>query len=105
MKKSNNVFLNVFVSEFVEIVSDLNITTSVNVSEEGHTQPIDVPLTISGFVMDADDLFVYLSQDGENINQALPIDAIKHIAIVDVAAQEEKILDSIEFPDDGSSYH
>jgi hypothetical protein len=105
MKKSNSVFLNVFVSEFVEIVSDLNITTSITVNEEGQTQPVQMPLTVSGFVMDTDDSFVYLSQDGENINQAIPLKDVKHIAIVDVAAKEQQILDSVEFPEDEGSFH
>jgi hypothetical protein len=104
MKKSNSVFLNVFVSEFVEIVSDLNITTSITVNEEGQTQPVQMPLTVSGFVMDTDDAFVYLSQDGENINQALPINSIKHVAIVDVAAKDAE-LDEVDFPEDTGSYH
>ena len=104
MTKKSSQFLAVFASEFVEIISDLSITTSINVSEEGHTQPVDVPLTVSGFVMDVDDVFVYLSTDGENVSQALPIDSIKHVAIVDVNKAIESIED-IDIPEDNGSYH
>jgi hypothetical protein len=107
MKKDNkeDLFLSIFVSEFVEIVSDLNIVTSINVNDEGQTSPVEMPLTVAGFVMDADSRFVYLSQDGEGINQALPIQSIKHIAIVDVNAKSEQEIDESDFPEDTGSYH
>lgn len=106
MKKAKvNVFLTVFASEFVEIISDLNLTTNIQVSEEGHTTPVDMPLTVTGFVMDVDDLFVYLSHDGENVNQALPILSVKHVAIVDINAKMDEALDEFDLPDEGSEYH
>lgn len=104
MKKANQ-FLAVFATEFVEIVSNLNITTQVNMTDDGQIQPLEMPLTVAGFVMDVDEMFVYLSKDGENINQALPLDSIKHIAIVNFNEKNQEILDESDFPNDDGSYH
>lgn len=104
MKKASQ-FLEVFATEFVEIVSNLNVTTSINVTEDGQPVPVEMPLTVTGFVMDVDDMFVYLSKDGENINQALPVDSIKHIAIIDFNNKSEELLDESDFPNDDGSYH
>ena len=104
MDKDNSQFLNVFGNEFVEVVTNLNIVTSINVGEDG-VQPVEMPLTVSGFVMDVDDMFVYLSKDGVEVDQGIPLDSIKHIAIVTFNKGTEDILDESDFPNDDGSYH
>lgn len=98
MKKSSQ-FLTVFVGEMVEILTDLKMESSIPVAED-IVQTVQVPLTVNGFVMDVDDTFVYLSPDGENVNQALPLNSIKHIAISEIKAPEDVLID--EMPDDGN---
>ena len=105
MDKDNSRFLHVFGNEYVEIVTNLNITTSINVSEEGHVQPVEMPLTVSGFVLDVDDTFVYLSKGGEEIDQGVPLNSIKHVAIIDVNKGQDDLLDESDFPNDEGSYH
>jgi hypothetical protein len=105
MKKNNNAFFETFAGEFVEIILDLQITNSVNLDGEGNVHEMQMPLTLQGFVMDADDQFVYLSPDGENINQAFPIKDLKHIAIVDVANPLQELLDEIPEPENDKGYN
>lgn len=87
--KKAEVFFNVFGGEFVEIVHTLEVPLSIEV-EEGHTHDIKVPLTLNGFVMDVADGWVFLSPDGENVNQAVPLGDVRHIAIIDVTEEPEE---------------
>lgn len=103
--EDSSQFLNVFGDEYVEIVTNLNITTSINVSEEGHVQPVEMPLTVSGFVKDVDNMFVYLSKDGVEVDQGVPLNSIKHVAIIDVNKGSDDLLDESDFPNDEGSYH
>lgn len=103
--KKNNIFFETFAGEFVEIVQDFEVTTSINATEEGYATEVRVPMTVTGFVMDSDGEFIYLSPDGENVNQALPINTIKHIAIVDLKDPLEEVLDDIPSPDSDKGYN
>ena len=103
MKKSN-LFFETFAGEFVEIVQDFEITTSFN-QHEDHMHEVRMPMTVSGFVMDTDDEFIYLSPDGENVNQALPIHTIKHIGIVQASNELQDLLDSVPNPSDKKDFN
>lgn len=105
MKKTHNVFFDTFAGEFVEIILDLEITNNINLTEDGHAHEMKMPLTVQGFVMDIDDTFIYLSPDGENVNQAFPITDLKHIAIVELKDQVDEILDEIEPPETDAGYN
>ena len=63
-------------------MTDLKVPQSINISEDGSAKEIHVPLIIHGFIMDMDDKYVYLSEDGENIKRAVPSDTIKFIEII-----------------------
>lgn len=107
MKKSaaNNIFFEMFAGEFCEMILDLQITNSVNLDSEGHAHNMQMPLTIQGFVMDVDQQFVYLSPDGETINQAFPLKDLKHIAIVEVTNPLQELLDEVPEPDNDKGYN
>jgi hypothetical protein len=108
MKKNKNddihplVFM--FGGEFVEIVQDFEITTQIKIDED-HSQEIRMPMTVQGFLADCDGTFVYLSNDGEEISQALPVSSIKHIALIDLTDQEQDLLDEVPSPSDRSGYN
>ena len=64
-----------------------------------------MPLTVSGFVKDVDNMFVYLSKDGVEVDQGVPLNSIKHVAIIDVNKGSDDLLDESDFPNDEGSYH
>ncbi len=97
-----NLFFEMFAGEFVEIITDLKIPQSINVDQEGNTTEVQMPLTVNGFFMDIDDNFVYLSPDGENVKQSIPVNSIKYIEIVNLEQEAEEMLDNIPEPDSGS---
>lgn len=101
MKKmvKHKAFFETFCGEFCEIVQDYEITTQVSLTEEGATNELRMPMTVVGFVMDSDEGFLFLSEDGEEVREALPISSIKHIRIVSVPNPLDSILDDIEVPE------
>lgn len=105
MKKGNNVFFETFAGEYCEVILDVQIPSSFNIGSEGELHEMKMPLTINGFVMDADDMFIYLSADGESVNQAFPIKELKHIAIVEVKNPLQELLDEIPEPKDKKEYN
>lgn len=100
MKSKADMFFDIFVDEFVEILQDYEVTTNVALSENGEVQPLRMPMTITGYVKETDDYFLFMSKDGKEINQALPIESIKHIAIVDQSDTIMDILDEANPPED-----
>lgn len=104
MAKKSSIFFEIFCGEFVEIVTDLQITNQVAMGEDGQVHEMKMPLTLTGFVMYADEEFIYLSPDGESVNQAFPKSDLKHIQIVDLEAQVNEIFD-IPDPAEGHGYN
>ena len=104
-KMKRDIFFETFTGKFVEIVQDFEITTSVNITEDGAPMEMRMPMMVTGVVLDSDNEFLFLSQDGEEVNQALPINSIKHIQIIKASDQEDQILDMTPEPEDKSGYN
>lgn len=105
MKKLNLLLLNNFAGELVEIISDLQVTQSISISEEGAIAGPSTPMLINGFVADIDDIFLYLSEDQQNINQAIPITSIKHIQVVNIKTELDQLLDEFPEPESDTGYN
>lgn len=104
-KPSSNIFFETFAGEFCEIILSLEIPHNINMDSEGNTHEMRMPLTIQGFVMDADEDFIYLSPDGESVNQAFPRRDLKHIQIIEPSNPMQDLLDETPEPEDGSHYN
>lgn len=106
MKKTKDVnpFFETFVGEYIQVVQDFEITTYIQVSEE-QSQEVRMPMTCTGFLMDLVDGMVYLSPDGENINQALPFSSVRHVEIVELKDEVQEMLDNSPDPKDRSGYN
>ena len=103
--KKTNIFFDVFCGEMVEIITDLDVIQTVKVSEDNEAIPGPaIPMVVNGFLMDIDEKWLYLSQNGEQVNEALPIDAIKHIAIIDVQKELNQAFDNLPDPE-GNEFH
>lgn len=98
MKKATSTFFDMFAGEYIQVVQDFEITTYFNVSED-QSQEVRMPMTCTGFLMDYEDGMLYLSPDGENINQALPFSSVKHVEIVELKDEAQEMLDKIDIPD------
>jgi hypothetical protein len=103
-KEAIDPLLEIFINEYVEILQDYEVTTQVAMTEDGVAQPMRMPMTVTGYVMDSDGEFLYLSSNGEEVNQALPISSIKHIGIVQPNDPMQNALDEVETPE-GNTYN
>jgi hypothetical protein len=95
-----DMFFDIFVNEYVEIVQDYEVTTNISLTTDGDVKEMRMPMTVSGMVKDSDDYFLFLSTDGHEINQAVPIESIKHIGIVKQSDPMLEMLDDVEPPDE-----
>lgn len=100
-----STFLETFVGEYVEIIMDFQVTSSVQLDQEGTAQQLQTPLTVSGFFMDFQEGLIYLSPDGENVNQAIPFNSMKHIAIIDIVNEMDQLIDQGDIPGNDGEYH
>ena len=104
-KSTGDIFLQNFAGEFVEVILDMKVPQNIEVNAEGEVITVEGPLSVAGFVLDSDENFLFLSEDGENVNQAIQLKDIKHIAISTVTEKDplidERLLDE-ETPEDGS---
>lgn len=96
MKKAD-MFFDIFIDEYVEILQDYEVTTNITIADE--LREVRMPMTVSGYVKDTDDYFLFLSTDGQEINQALPIESIKHIGIIPQVDPIMEMLDEVETPE------
>ena len=101
---NENNFLTTFVSDYVEILTDVSLRQTIPTTDGG-AQEVVTPLTVQGFVMDCDETFVYLSPDGETIDQALPLSSIKHIQVMTETAEMDQLLDDADIPDRDEGYN
>lgn len=98
--KQESSFFDIFAGEFLEIITDLSVVQSGNLGEEGQFIPGPAtPMIVNGFLMDCDAMFAYLSVDGEEVDQALPISSIKHVQITQIKSELDNILDEMPDPD------
>lgn len=74
-KTEPGAFFLSFVGEYVQII------TNVKFSSAGSKQN-SMPLIIEGVVLDADDDYIYLSRDGDEIGQALKNDVVVYVQIM-----------------------
>jgi len=105
MKKATR-FLETFVSEYIEIITDMQTVQSMKIDSEGNiTDGPPIPMIVNGFLLDCDDTFVYLSSSGETVDQAIPLDSIKHVQIVEIKSELDSYLDTIPDPEKETDYN
>lgn len=103
-KEDIHPLFQMFGGEYIQVVQDYDVPTQLNITEDGPTE-MRMPVMVQGFLMDIFDNFMYLGSDGASVNQALPLDSIKHIEILEFTDEAQQILDDIPDPEDRGSYN
>lgn len=70
-----------FVGEYVQVI------TSFQMATEESTE-VGLPLIIEGYIMDADDEYIYMGPDGDEIRQAV---GSKHVVFVQILEKTDEI--------------
>lgn len=92
-KTEPSAFFLSFVGEMVQIITNMQFTGAPGI--KGASEDTSLPLIIEGFVLDADDQYVYLSPDGIEIKQAVKANHIVYIQILDSSDEATELLDSL----------
>lgn len=95
-KKSNNLF-ELFAGEYVNITTKAFIERSV--TTEKSIETLKSPITIQGYLVEADDFHYYLGIAPDRLNQAVSVSEVLHIEVTDEQADVmEQLLESGEVP-------
>jgi hypothetical protein len=103
MKKSQ--FLDIFIGEYVLVIINLDVVESITVSEEGHTSPVNSKMSVEGFILDMDNEFIYMSNNGEEVTECFRREDLRYIKRIEVKDGYDHLMDAIEAPEDDKGYN
>lgn len=89
-KKKLDQLFKLFAGDFIQLVLDKDLETSVQ-NEESITRQKS-PIVMEGYLVDEDDVYLFLGQEPDQINQAVKKEYIIHIEI----ASEEEVVSEID---------
>lgn len=96
-RKIKDVFYNIFVGEFVQIVTEVQ-TKTVQQSEE-EIKESNHPVILEGYLLDVDDDFYYLGDTPNSISSGVKKTKIVHIQIAEPKSYMDDILDEMPMPE------
>lgn len=91
--KDLTIFEQVFIGEFVNIISDLE-TTETEQDGENYSHKTS-SVTFTGFLLDQDENYYYMGDSGNEITCAIEKTSVKFIQILDPNGPLDEILDTL----------
>lgn len=91
----DNTFFTTFIGEYVEVICSRGVTY----------QNETVPVVTSGFLLDVDNEFYYLSNDGQAVSAAVKKSDVSVMEIIQQKSYAEHVLEQTKIPqnkDDGN---
>lgn len=86
--KEDKLF-DLFAGEYVQIIIDKDVEVSKQTASQVET--MKSPMSLKGYLVDVDDVYLYLGVSPTAITQAIPRDILLHIEI----SEEESIVDEL----------
>jgi hypothetical protein len=84
-----NTFFATFIGEYVEVICSRGISYNNNT----------VPVSTSGFLLDVDDEFYYLSQDGQSVSSAVKKVDVTVMEIINQQSFATQVLEEVKIPE------
>lgn len=92
-----------FAGEYVSIILDMMVENVVQSASE--VEMTKAPLTVSGYLSDADDVYYYLGHEPNVFNQAIRKDRIIHVEVIEEPKEKkEDVFKDVKGPD-GKGYN
>jgi hypothetical protein len=88
-KSEPSAFFLSFVGEYVQVVTSFNMATESEGSEVG------LPLIVEGYILDADEGYIYMGADSQGIRQAIRLDYVVFVQILEKQSELEEIFSSV----------
>ena len=98
MKKNlveESVFGLSFEGEYVNILTKMISHRSMQNVDTGDITEENTPLTVTGFVLDIDDEFIYLGEDPHQISKAVNRESVEYVEINNPTSPFDDILDQL----------
>jgi len=95
---SEELLFELFAGEYVSIIMDMMVENVTQSATE--VEMIKAPLTVAGFLSDADGVYYYLGHEPNVFNQAVKKDKIVHIEVIEEPKeQKEHVFKDTKGPD------
>lgn len=100
-KDELNTFFLAFVGQPITITTDVMVTSIAGADHEGFPVTETIPLMHEGVLLDFDEEYYYLGpeNDPNQITQAVPKSAVKHIVVLNDEDIYSKLLEDFPNPD------
>lgn len=90
MAKSTNRLFEIFAGEHVSLLTKMTMERSVNNGEMIET--VKTPISVKGYLTEADDVYYYLGLTPGTISQAVKIDEVTHVEPV---GEEDELMEQL----------
>jgi len=87
-KSEPSSFFLSFIGEYVQVITSFQMATDEG-SEAG------LPLIIEGYIMDADDDYIYMGSEGDEIRQAVSSSHVVFVQILEKANEVEEMFSAL----------
>lgn len=91
-----SLFESTFIGESVRIITNKEITESIQSEEE--IKDITSSMVLYGVLLDKDDMYYYLGNSPEEVSQAIKISDVSIIQIEEIVDEFTEILDNMPNP-------
>lgn len=87
-KSEPSSFFLSFIGEYVQVVTTFQLATA-------DSPEVAMPLIIEGYMLDADDQYVYMGEEGDQIRQAVKLDYVVYVHILEKDSEIEEIFSAL----------
>lgn len=77
-----------FIGEYVQVVTSFQLATA-------ESSEVAMPLIIEGYMLDADDQYIYMGEEGDQIRQAVKNDYVVYVHILEKESELDEILSAL----------
>ena len=94
-KNGHDLFFDIFIGEFVDIITERK-TTRISVNQEsGETEQLEIPMIISGYILDEDDSYYFIGATDRQVSHAVKKSIVDHVSI---SSPDGLNMEEIEYP-------
>jgi hypothetical protein len=92
-----DTFVLAFMGEFVNVITDIMIVEYTQ--NDSHTLEQNAPMVAQGYLLDADETFLYLGENPLEVSQAVSRNRITMVRVERKKSKFEEMLDDMGSPD------
>ena len=101
--EKEELLFELFAGEYVSIILDMMVENVIQSASE--VEMTKAPLTVSGYLSDADDVYYYLGHEPNVFNQAIRKERIIHVEVIEEPKEKKPdVFKDVKGPD-GKGYN